>query len=278
MSTDLHDRPRQPSPDDGPTPPEKPKSSLSIAQIVGGALAAMTAAALGSRLSLAGTVLGAAFASVIAALAGALYTASLRRTTRGVSTVIARVRPGTAGSPPAPPAAAPPTTSDPSTAPDGWATADLAAQRGEVGATAATTSDAAPRRLVGWKQVVLGALLMFVVAALVLTGIELATGRALSGGNGTTVSQVADPGTRPTPAPTRSASPSATPTRSATPSASAAPTASPSAVPSSAPSSAAPTPSATAAPSSTPTAAPSATPSPSASGPAVSAPAATPGS
>ena len=53
----------------------------------------MTAAALGSRLSLAGTVLGAAFASIIAAVAGALYTASLRRTSRGVSTVIARVRP-----------------------------------------------------------------------------------------------------------------------------------------------------------------------------------------
>jgi hypothetical protein len=53
---------------------------LSATQIVGGALAAMTAAALGSRLSVAGTIVGAALASIIAAVAGSLYTASLRRT------------------------------------------------------------------------------------------------------------------------------------------------------------------------------------------------------
>ncbi len=53
---------------------------LSATQIVGGALAAMTAAALGSQLSVAGTVVGAALASIIAAVAGSLYTASLRRT------------------------------------------------------------------------------------------------------------------------------------------------------------------------------------------------------
>ena len=53
---------------------------LSATQVVGGALAAMTAAALGSQLSVAGTVVGAALASIIAAVAGSLYTASLRRT------------------------------------------------------------------------------------------------------------------------------------------------------------------------------------------------------
>ena len=47
----------------------------------------MTAAALGSRLSVAGTILGAALASVIAAVASALYTASLKHTQDKVRTV-----------------------------------------------------------------------------------------------------------------------------------------------------------------------------------------------
>ena len=66
---------------------------LSATQIVGGALAAMTAAALGSRLSVAGTIVGAALASIIAAVAGSLYTASLRRTHDKVKTVFWTVQP-----------------------------------------------------------------------------------------------------------------------------------------------------------------------------------------
>ena len=68
---------------------KKPKKALdlSVPQIVGGALAAMTAAALGSQLSVAGTVVGAALASIIAAVAGSLYTASIRRTSDKVKTV-----------------------------------------------------------------------------------------------------------------------------------------------------------------------------------------------
>lgn len=281
MSTDLHDRPRQPSPDEGDKP-QPPKSSLSIAQIVGGALAAMTAAALGSRLSLAGTVLGAAFASVIAAVAGALYTASLRRTSQGVSTVIARVRPTqpptTATASPAgstTPGAAPTSnlTDDTSVdAPGGWAVPPMPAAAGSSPTTPGPSTPVR-RSPIGWKKVLVGALLMFVVAALVLTGIELATGRALSGGNGTTVGQVAEPDTRPSTKPT----PRPTPTRSATPiaTASAAPsvTAAPSSTPTDEPS-AEPSASSTPAPSDTPTTpVPSATPTV-----APSAPAATPAS
>jgi len=282
MSTDLHDRPRQPSPDKGPDKPEPPKSSLSIAQIVGGALAAMTAAALGSRLSLAGTVLGAAFASVIAAVAGALYTASLRRTRQGVSTVIARVRPTqpptTATAPPAgstTPGAAPTAnlTDDTSVdATDGWVVPTTPAASGSS-PTSPSPTPPTGRAPIGWKKVLVGALLMFVVAALVLTGIELATGRALSGGSGTTVGQVAEPASRPSTKPT----PRATPTRSATPRATASATPSATAAPSSTPTdepSAAPSASGTPAPSDTPTTpVPSATPTA-----APSAPAATPAS
>ena len=69
-------------------PPAKVgKLDLSLTKVLGGALAAMTAAALGSRLSVAGTLVGAALASVIAAVAGSLYTASLSHTRDKVKTV-----------------------------------------------------------------------------------------------------------------------------------------------------------------------------------------------
>ncbi|WP_204911352.1 hypothetical protein [Microlunatus spumicola] len=269
MSTDQHGRTRPPSPDEGPAQQEKPKSPLSITQVVAGALAAMTAAALGSRLSVAGTVLGAAFASIVAAVASALYSASLRRTSKGVSAVLVRVRPtsSAAGAPgDAGPTAAsadarpdlgtgtrtdlgPVSDDDPDAGSD-WVLPVTAAE--DVPPTA--TADA-PRRF-AWKPALVGALLMFVIAALVLTGIELATGRALSGGTGTTVGQVADPGTRPSPTPTARTTP--TPTATPTPTRSAEPSATPTPTPSSEP---------TAAPSATPSAAPTPSATPSASTP-----------
>jgi hypothetical protein len=67
---------------------KKARLNLSLAQVLGGALAAMTAAALGSRFGVEGTVVGAALASVVAALASALYTASLHRTGETVRVVL----------------------------------------------------------------------------------------------------------------------------------------------------------------------------------------------
>lgn len=52
---------------------------LSMTQLVGGSMAAATAAALGSRLGVAGTVLGAAVGSLISATAAGVYTSSLHR-------------------------------------------------------------------------------------------------------------------------------------------------------------------------------------------------------
>ena len=190
MSTDLHDRARPPSPDEGPDRPAPPKSSLSVSQVVGGALAAMTAAALGSRLSLAGTIVGAAFASVIAAVAGALYTASLRRTSKHVNAVLTRVRPT---APATTPGSSPDTTTTRTVPPaPGWGSAADTQILPTVPASgSATGTPQGHRPRIGWKRVVVAAVLMFLVAALALTGIELATGRALSGGTGTTVGQVA---------------------------------------------------------------------------------------
>ena len=245
MSTDLHERTANPSPD--PSEPEKPKAALSFAQVAGGALAAMTAAALGSRLSVAGTVVGAALASVIAAVAGSVYTTSLRRTHDRVSAVWkGRGRVDVAP-------------------PPGPGVDDAAAAASEPVTPVTSTSvgsTAAGRRRIGWKPILAGALLMFAVAAVALTGIELATGHALSGGSGTTVGQVADGGTTPSSRPTQQATPTPTPTTST----SSKPTATPSATPTSGPTTD-PTPSPTAEPSAS--ASPSGSATPDASAPAV---------
>ena len=141
---------------------ERPRARLSIAQVVGGALAAMTAAALGSRLSVAGTVVGAAFASVIAAVAGALYTASLRRTSRASapSSHGSARRPGRAPAPqvrgarrPVPDPATRPVTRADDARVAGHAT-------GAAGRPSADRPPARPRRgavagsRIGWKPVV----------------------------------------------------------------------------------------------------------------------------
>lgn len=75
---------------DPPLQPPRPTTrlDLSASKIIGGALAAMTAAALGSTLGVAGTIIGAALASTVAAIAGALYTTSFTRTQERVRTAI----------------------------------------------------------------------------------------------------------------------------------------------------------------------------------------------
>jgi hypothetical protein len=151
-------------PDPSPaTPPDKDrKLDLSITQVLGGALAAMTAAALGSRLGVGGTIIGAAVASVIAGVAGAVYTASLRHTRDKVATVLTSRR-----SDDATPGAVPEQTR-----------VEPAARR---------------RRSLPWKGVAAAAVATFAVALVALTGLESLAGGALSGGHGTTIEQVTKP-------------------------------------------------------------------------------------
>ncbi|WP_375423169.1 hypothetical protein [uncultured Friedmanniella sp.] len=243
MSTDL-----RPAPLHEPGAPRpaatKPKIDLSFTQVAGGALAAMTAAFLGSRLSVAGTVVGAAMASVVAAVASNLYTASLQTTREKVQTVF---RGRTAGS-------GVPVSLEPR--PDADQAPSLSSAAGHAPAAAVPV-----RSRIQWRSVVVGALAAFALAVAVLTGLELASGQSLSGGQGTTISQVAeqkpaaDPTTDPTTAAT--ASPSATASESPEPSASASGSSEPSATPSAAE----PTSSASDAPSSSPTPSDTATPS-----------------
>ena len=79
-------------------PPEKEekepiKVSFSLPQLIGGALAAATAAAVGSSLGVAGTIFGAAVASVVGGVGGTLYSAGIDRTHRKVASVITRTGP-----------------------------------------------------------------------------------------------------------------------------------------------------------------------------------------
>ena len=131
---------------------------LSATQVVGGALAAMTAAALGSQLSVAGTVVGAALASIIAAVAGSLYTASIRRTHDKVKTVFWTGQPNE--------------VEDPTVMeilPD--SEGHIAGQRSHLVAPepVASPSPQRDRPKLSWKRVVVAALAAFGIAAVALT-------------------------------------------------------------------------------------------------------------
>ena len=205
---------------------------LSVTQVVGGALAAMTAAALGSRFSVEGTVIGAALASVIAAVAGALYTASLRRTHQTVQ-VVFRGRPAHKAGIESPSTPAPLVSR---------VSAAVAPPSPPMLAGTSDASAKASRRRSLLVRSVVGAAATFALAAGALTMYEALAGHALSGGSGTTFSQVQEDGSenRPTderaPAPSESADPSPTAEPSTepsvTPEAESSPTAEPSAEPS----------------------------------------------
>lgn len=214
MSTDHQLKPRAPEPRHDP-PPKANKFDLSVTKIVGGALAAMTAAAIGSRLSVAGTVIGAALASVVAAVGSSLYTASLKHTQQKVRTVFSG-RVGDHGAD----AVGLPTSVETRSPTDDVTSAYAPAQPSAPGwASAGAVQPTAnvKKADINVKGIVIGALAVFAIAAAVLTGFELISGHALSGGKGTTITQVSG-GSKPTP--TKKPTPTATPraTESARPS------------------------------------------------------------
>ncbi len=204
MSTDQQLKPPA-SPD--PTPPKTNRLDLSITKIVAGALAAMTAAALGSRLSVAGTVIGAALASVIAAVAGSLYTASLAHTQAKVKTVFTGRAAGTGV------ATTVEVVGDHDTRVSTAAPAQPSAPGldGHWQLPTTGTSAVDPARKPSWKSVVIAALVTFALAAATLTTFELVSGHALSGGDGTTITQVGTGNTGSTKTERQSPTPKPTP-------------------------------------------------------------------
>jgi len=226
MSTDLR-APNNPNPNSSNTsdPVEEKKKvfDLSLTQVAGGALAAMTAAALGSTLGVAGTIAGAALASVVAGVAGSLYTASLRTGREKVRTVF-RGQSTDAGSAPAAPV-------DPATT---FPASTFAASANSARSLAETQvipawdplplEKPARNKRAGarfpWKRAVAISLSVFALAAVLITGYERVSGQPLSGGTGTTVSRVGNDSSAGSHDGDTKTTPSATPSSSGTPSAS----------------------------------------------------------
>ena len=132
-----------------PDSPSPARSGLSPLQVIAGGLAASSAAVVASFFGVAGTVIGAALASVVASLSAALYGESLRRTEERLR----RLRGGRSS---APAAAAPlPPRLSPRRAP-------------------------APRRRPRWSRVALGAAAAFGLAMVLITTVELIGQRPVS--------------------------------------------------------------------------------------------------
>lgn len=169
----------------------KRKTELNLAHVAAAALAAVTTAVLGSELGAAGTLIGAAGASVITTVGTAVYQTSLERSRTRVRTLAQRARPSAVAQHKAEPA-----------------------QRS--------------RRSVAlrWGMVIVGSLGAFLLAMTVITGFEWAKGQTVGGnGKGTTIGQVINDQPAPpkptTPlrpgAPATSETPTETPTQTPQP-------------------------------------------------------------
>lgn len=217
--TDLKQRPDTTQIQDETT--EEKAQLFNLPQIAGGALAAVTAAALGSRLGVAGTLVGAAVASLIAGVAGALYTRGLERTRDGVKKIVLRDSNG---------------DTEVVTVVEREADSDDHEQTTPLPAKAPKP---APKRTWTRPLAIVGgmvatAAVTFVLAIGVITGWEFSTGTSLNGEQGTTIGQArkqptaqkpssspsSTPSSSPTeqPSQTPSSTPSETPTQSPTPS------------------------------------------------------------
>lgn len=136
---------------------EKPRQEITLTRLVATALAAITAAFLGSRLGTAGTVIGAGVASMVSTVAGALYQHSLDRTSNRVRSRVLQTRGESV----------PDTDSD-----------DV------------PPAEAASRRF-GWRTATAVTVAAFVLGMGAITGYELLTHGPISGGgNGTTISNL----------------------------------------------------------------------------------------
>lgn len=175
-------------------PKREPFLGLSPLQLIGGALAAITTAVATSYLGVAGTLIGAAVASVMSTVGAAVYTQSMNaaqgRIASGLSSLGDRRRGG-------------PDRTDPTA---GRPTASASDQAWENDALEVDTRPSPWARLssaVGRvsTRAWVGTAAVFLMAIVAITGFELATGKPVSAtvtGNtsssGTTISSVVDPG------------------------------------------------------------------------------------
>ncbi|MEV6912540.1 hypothetical protein [Amycolatopsis sp. NPDC051071] len=207
---------------------EKTEKQGRVVQVTAAAMAAITAALLGSTLGVAGTVAGAGLASVITTLGGELYLRSLQRTkdaalkARMVLTVPGRRQ-----------------VLDPAD----QETVRLTPLDGDE-ASGSSERKFKPR----WAVIAGVSVVAFVVALVAITGFEGATGKTFGGGEGTTIGKIIGGGqaqerqdkrdTPPatSPSETREKQPDSTPTTTpSTPATPTTPTTTPSTTPSTTP-------------------------------------------
>jgi len=140
------------------TTKEKHRTDITLSCLVATALAAITAAFLGSRLGTAGTIIGAGLASLVSTVAGALYQHSLDRTSNRVRSRRTAVL-----------------SSEPEPSP-----VETTLPMDRPPATG-------PRRL-RWRTAAALTALAFVIGMAAVTGVELLNHGPISGGdNGTTI-------------------------------------------------------------------------------------------
>lgn len=176
------------------------KTGIRPIQVAAAALAAVTAALLGSTLGVAGTVLGAGLASVITTVGGELYLRSLDRTkAAALKARTLTTRPVVA------PASGATAVSEPGAS---GATAELPAGSGSDADGAAegaqeTGSDEGEEpgpqpvsrlRKLRWPLVIGTSVVGFVLAILVITGFEFATGSSISGDGRSTIGHIVSGG------------------------------------------------------------------------------------
>lgn len=159
------------------------KNALNVTQVAAAALAAVTAALLGSQLGAAGTVIGAAGASVVTTVGTAVYHASLERSRERVRSLAQRTRSS-------------PISRAGATTPYSFSAAQNPPIGDEPlpgGAGSGTPSGKPSRRLVTLRYgaAVVAALGAFLFAMIAITGFELASGNSIGGnGKGTTIARM----------------------------------------------------------------------------------------
>jgi hypothetical protein len=207
-------------------------SGIDIAKVIAGTLAAVSAAVCASVLGVAGTLIGAAVASLVGTVGQELYAQSLRRgyrklrDPRGTRISASAATPGTQT----------PGTGATDSRPASASTLRSSAARPEVpGAhpVPARPGTAKPKRPL-WQRIALATLAAFVLAMIAVSAVELISGRALAGifgddaAGATTISSVVKgprtPEATPTPVVT-SDTPTSAPTTEPTATATAEPTA-----------------------------------------------------
>lgn len=166
-----------------PTSPDDTsrKIDLNLTHVAATALAAVTAAVLGAELGTAGTIIGAAAASVITTVGTAVYKASLVRSRARVRSLAHRTRPVSAS----------PERSRIERVHPGAANASLGNERTDDIQEPQARDRSRRLATLRWGAMAVGAVGAFVLAMMVITGFEWASGGTVGGnGKGTTIGRV----------------------------------------------------------------------------------------